>query len=49
MAVTVSVDNPLPAQFGHDGEFLTTDGSQASWTPIPDSSPAMLYLAANYV
>lgn len=29
--VTITIPNPLPSQAGHSGEFLTTDGTDASW------------------
>lgn len=29
----------LPSQTGHSGEYLTTDGSVASWAEVPPSSP----------
>ena len=27
----------LPSQSGHDGEYLTTDGSTASWAAVPQA------------
>lgn len=42
--VTIALDSSgssLPTQTGHSGEFLTTDGTDASWSSIPsDSSKA---------
>jgi hypothetical protein len=29
----------LPDQTGNSGEFLTTDGTNTSWAPVPPSSP----------
>lgn len=36
----------LPSQGGHAGEFLTTDGSTASWAPIPAGGASNAYAAA---
>ena len=30
----VTIPDPLPSQTGNAGKFLTTDGSQASWSNI---------------
>lgn len=36
----------LPSQGGHAGEFLTTDGSAASWAAIPAGGASNAYAAA---
>ena len=41
---TITLDaggsDPLPSQTGHAGEFLTTNGTIASWANIPEELPA---------
>ena len=32
--VTLTLPDPLPSQTGHNGEYLTTDGTDASWASI---------------
>lgn len=32
--VTITIPDSLPSQTGHSGEFLTTDGTDASWSAI---------------
>lgn len=36
-----STIDALPSQSGHEGEYLTTDGSSASWTPVTASADAL--------
>ena len=33
-ATSWSTINALPSQSGHNGQYLTTNGSTASWTPV---------------
>jgi hypothetical protein len=35
----ISSFQALPSQTGNSGEFLTTDGTNTSWSPVPPSSP----------
>lgn len=44
--VEVRIMDVVPAQTGHAGEILTTDGTGLEWTP---NVAGMLYLAQNYV
>jgi hypothetical protein len=44
---TISSGSFLPAQSGHAGEILSTDGAAASW--VPQSPATKFYLAANFV
>lgn len=39
---TVLTALQLPTQTGHNGEFLTTNGTSASWTAAPGSIPPWL-------
>lgn len=39
VATAVGNVDALPSQTGHSGEYLTTDGSVASWAEVPPSSP----------
>ena len=34
-AIELSAANVLPSQTGNSGKYLTTDGSAASWAPVP--------------
>ena len=36
-----STIDALPSQSGHTGEYLTTDGSTASWTPVTTGADAL--------
>lgn len=39
----------LPSQTGHAGQFLTTDGSDASWNNIPDPLPSQTGNAGKFL
>lgn len=38
----------LPSQSGNGGKFVTTDGTNASWSSLPVPMGSLLYLQANY-
>ena len=40
-------DNVLPSQTGNSGEFLTTDGTTASWAAIPPGSSVTTFTASD--
>ena len=42
--IQTQIDNidPLPSQTGHSGEYLTTDGSAASWVAIETGNSAVV-------
>lgn len=38
--VTITIPDALPSQTGHSGEYLTTDGTDASWATISGGLPS---------
>lgn len=50
IAGLVDIDDLLPTQVGHSGQFLTTDGTTTSWgTPAGGSSTQIAYVRSDDV
>ena len=48
-SAAAAINALLPTQTGNGGEFLTTDGSAASWSPLPAAPPLNQLVNTNFL
>lgn len=41
-----STTNPIPSQVGNAGQYLTTDGTQLAWSPLPHTASVTVSASA---